>query len=149
MDYDAFCELIEETEEPVILVEGTRNLLESDQEFLMKFAARLATLYPDALFRTGNATGSDEAFASGIKEVDPSRLQYVLPYARHRQKSIDTKSFQVAITDMPAEVEDRTADYTRQSSPQYTELLAHRNAGPRVQAKARYLLRDTIKVTGG
>ena len=29
-----------------------RNLLESDREFLMKFAARLATLYPDALFRT-------------------------------------------------------------------------------------------------
>ena len=148
MDYPTFRELVEETSQPVILVEGTRNLPESDVDLLVKFAARLATLYPHAVFRTGNAKGSDEAFANGIKEVDPSRLQYVLPYARHRQKSIDVHSFQIALTDMPDAVEERAADRTVQSSPQYKELLANRNAGPQMQAKARYLLRDTMKVIG-
>lgn len=148
MNYDTFRELVEENEHPVVLVEGIRALPESDKDFLAQFAARLAALYPRALFRTGNAKGSDEAFASGIKAVDPSRLQYVLPYPRHRIKSIDAKSFQVALTDMPGAVEDRAAGHTAYASPQYRELLAKRNAGRQMQVKAWYLLRDTIKVTG-
>ena len=72
----------------------------------------------------------------------------MLSYARHLQKSIDVHSFQIALTDMPDAVEERAADRTVQSSPQYKELLANRNAGPQMQAKARYLLRDTMKVIG-
>lgn len=148
MNYGTFCDLVEESEQPVVLVEGTRNLPSSDVDVLVNFAARLASLYPHMLFRTGNAKGADEAFAKGVKAVDPSRLQYVLPYARHRQKEIDATSLQVAFTDMPDAVEDRIARYTAQSSPHYGDLVANRHAGPQREAKARYLLRDTMKVVG-
>jgi len=33
-------------------------------------------------------------------------------------------------------------------SPDYAELMAKRTTIPRLQAKARYLVRDTLKVTG-
>ena len=73
---------------PVILVEGTRDLPETEAETLAAFSAWLARSYPPAIFRTGNADGSDSAFARGVARVDPSQLVYVLPYGGHRKKAM-------------------------------------------------------------
>ncbi len=148
MTYEEFDSLVRENQQPVILVEGTRDLCESHAETLVEFGKRLATVYPHAIFRTGNAMGSDEAFAKGIKSVDSSRLQYVLPYAGHRQNTIDDTSCQIAVTDMSDETQEKAVCCTSDSSPEYRTMMAKRNTVPKLREKARYILRDTIKVIG-
>lgn len=64
---------------PVILVEGVRALPEADRAIVVACGVWLARTFPHAVFRTGNADGTDTAFAEGIVQVDPTRLQYVLP----------------------------------------------------------------------
>ena len=54
----------------VVLLEGTRNVPEENQNKLTLFAAEIAKQYPDMIFRSGNASGSDELFAKGIESVD-------------------------------------------------------------------------------
>lgn len=133
---------------PVILLEGTRALPEGDAAKLEVIARRLAEAYPRARFRTGNAEGADAAFARGVATVDPERLEYVLPYGGHRKKALASKSYQITLTDLPKVAEDRAARDTAEASPAYGSLLAKRETVPSVGAKARYLLRDTLKVTG-
>lgn len=87
MDYNDFSNLVSTHAQPVILLDGTRQLPDSDQPKLIAFARQLALAFPGARFRTGNASGSDEAFAVGIAEVDPQRLEYVLPHRTMRQRS--------------------------------------------------------------
>ena len=60
--------------EQVVLIEGTRKLPTEDRPRLVEFAKELARLLPQLMFRTGNAPGADEAFAEGVRNVDPSRL---------------------------------------------------------------------------
>jgi len=74
---------------PVILVEGTGNLPDKDKPKLVRVAEIIARVFPDAKFRTGNATGADEAFAEGLRNIGPGRTQYVLPYETHGKKKID------------------------------------------------------------
>ena len=148
MTYEQFDSLVRENQQPVILVEGTRDLCESHIETLVEFGKRLATVYPHAVFRTGNAMGSDEAFAKGIKSVDSSRLQYVLPYTGHRQNTIDSSSYQIAVTEISSETQEKAICYTSDSSPEYRTMIEKRNAVPKLREKVRYLLRDTIKVIG-
>ena len=148
MTYEQFHQLVTGSPHPVILVEGTRDLPASAVADLEQFGRRLATDYPHAVFRTGNAKGADEAFASGIKAVDPKRLQYVLPYAGHRQHAVDALSYQIALTELSCVAEERAAYHTAQSSPEYRTMIDKRAIVPQLRSKARYLLRDTIKVTG-
>jgi hypothetical protein len=86
--YDAFNALMDKELRPVVLLEGTREVPSEDVVKLMALARRLAIAYPHAIFRSGNATGSDEAFAEGIRSVDPARLELVLPVSGHRKKQV-------------------------------------------------------------
>lgn len=79
MSFKEFTVNLTSSSNEIILLEGTRKLAESDAPKLIALAQQLATKYPRCIFRTGNATGSDEAFAKGIALVDPTRLEYVLP----------------------------------------------------------------------
>jgi hypothetical protein len=56
---------------PVLLVEGVRALPEADRAIVVACEVWLARTFPHAVFRIGNADGTDTAFAEGI----------VLPYA--------------------------------------------------------------------
>ena len=140
--------ILGKVETPVILLEGTRALPERNEVKLVAVARRLAEAYPRARFRTGNAEGADAAFARGVAAVDPARLEYVLPYGGHRKKALATKSYQITLTDLPKVAEERAARDTAEASPAYGSMLAKREKVPSVGAKARYLLRDTLKVTG-
>jgi len=63
MTRDEFVAILARDREPVVLVEGTRDLPDAERPRLTAFVERLASAFPLARFRTGNAEGSDEAFA--------------------------------------------------------------------------------------
>ena len=148
MTYIEFLDYIHEYDCPIILVEGTRSLPESDRHFLVALGERLAKELPDAIFRMGNAEGADEAFAEGIKKIDPARLQYVLPYTKHRKGKIEDSSYKIALTDMPHVAEERAVYHTKTASSEYTSMLDKRDKIPMLHSKSMYILRDTIKVIG-
>lgn len=148
MTFSEFNAIVGANARPVILVEGTRDLPDAAAETLAAFSAWLAESYPNAIFRTGNADGSDSAFARGVARVDPSRLEYVLPYGGHRKKALAPEAHWVPLTDIPRVEEERAVYHTAQASPEYESLLAKRDAIPKLRAKSLYLLRDTLKVVG-
>jgi hypothetical protein len=148
MTFHEFHRIVGANARPVILVEGTRDLPEADAETLAAFSAWLARSYSHAMFRTGNAAGSDSAFARGVARVDPTRLECVLPYGGHRQKALVPESHGIPLNAIPRVEEERAAYHTAQASPEYESLLAKRNIIPQLRAKSLYLLRDTLKVVG-
>ena len=79
MNYTDFSKLISEAGSPVVLLEGTRELPAEQAPRLTALAAHLARTFPHVNFRTGNAKGSDEAFAAGVASVDPKRIEFILP----------------------------------------------------------------------
>ena len=130
---------------PIVLLEGTRALGHDIEPRVEAFAARLAREFPRVTFRSGNAPGSDQAFARGVATVDVSRLEVVLPYERHR------------LAERPAGVRTLTLEQiaddtdlgrlTLVASPIYQNLFGSRAINASA-AKIRYLLRDTLKITG-
>jgi hypothetical protein len=151
MTYPKFHELITLSLHPVVLLEGTRKLPAGRKyNDVVRFAEWLATRYPLAVFRTGNAKGSDDAFAKGVKRVDPSRLQYVLPYSGHRTKEIEASSYQFSMDEIESSMTELIDRYTLAASPERSSMFRRTDAElpPKVRAQAQYLLRDTLKVIG-
>jgi hypothetical protein len=151
MTHAAFIELLSSADAPVVLLEGTRELPEGLAPQLTGFAEHLARSFPHARFRTGNAAGSDEAFAAGVAGVDPSRLEFILPYATHRSSRLPAASSSTAIDDLPSNSVQEVLDATLAASPQYLRVAVNYRGGkthPRQRATAQLILRDTLKVTG-
>ena len=103
---------------PVILLEGRRVVAEQDQPILTELAATLAVLWPMVRFRSGNAPGSDTLFAEGVAGVDPSRLEYVVPYAGHRKKQRFSNASVFSLDALSFENEAEIARHTMTASPQ-------------------------------
>ncbi len=151
MTYAELSNLLSGAESPVVLLEGTRELPASTAPFLTALATHLARTFPHARFRTGNAKGSDEAFAAGVASVDATRLEFVLPYSTHRSKQRPTESPVTAIDDISSARVQEVVDATLQASPQYERVAVnyrHDKTHPRQRATAQLILRDTLKVTG-
>jgi hypothetical protein len=111
-------------------------------------AEKLACDFPQAVFRSGNAEGADNAFAEGIQRVDAKRLEVVLPYTGHRRSHLTEDSQVFALSGL-THVSEQAAVYTTQrASPDYEDLLNKRGRVPALKMKSNYLLRDTLKVTG-
>ena len=148
--YDAFKALMDKELRPVVLLEGTREVPSEDVVKLMALARRLAIAYPHAVFRSGNARGSDEAFATGIRSVDSARLELVLPVSGHGKKQVsgDYPTRSVGLDQVSRAAEGDAATLTSKASPLYESLIEKRDKVPRLRAKANYLIRDTAKVTG-
>lgn len=140
-----FSQALKKAKRPVVLLEGTRSLGREAEPRVEAFAAQLAQCFPNAVFRSGNAPGSDQAFARGVASVDVSRLEIVVPYTRHRLTERPTGARILSLDD----IED-DADLGRLSlaaSPLYEKLFASRAINASA-AKVKYLLRDTLKITG-
>lgn len=148
MNYEAFLSLVSDHPQAVILLEGTRQLPEADKPHLTAFARQLAVVCPQARFRTGNASGSDEAFAMGIVEVDAERLEYVLPHKTMREQSRHKTSPSVSLDEVSNAVELQLAVETVKVSPKYRGLIERRQKNYQFKLKADYLIRDTLKVSG-
>ena len=138
---------------PVILLEGTRKLPAQAHGQLQALTAWLCAEFPRAVFRSGNAEGTDAVFADAVAACDPARLELVLPHEGMGRKRRPPGARCVALKAMSDADLTRVVAVTRQAGRDAGRLgdyyLAHRN-GPSSAAtsKATYLLRDTLKVTG-
>lgn len=143
-----FEQIIINSENPVILLEGKRAIPRDDYLLASRVGEMLAARFPNARFRSGNAEGADQAFSEGVARVDPSRLQIIAPYARHRMKA----RIKYATYDYPdslsAVAEESIIYQTIQATPEYRKLFEARNDRRSLEAKSRYLIRDTMKVIG-
>ena len=148
MIMDTFIQMMRELEAPIILLEGTRDVPEKDQARLTALGARLALDLPNAIFRSGNADGSDTLFARGVESVDPSRMQLVTPTAGHRKKNRHPESPVVSLGEISVVHEEEVAYRTNEATPKNARIIEKRNEVPRLKATARYLMRDTLKVMG-
>jgi hypothetical protein len=105
---------------------------------------------PNAIFRSGNATGSDAAFMQGLINCNHQHLELVLPYSNHRKKAIAQNARIVALNELPNdEIEilkniSMAANAGTKSVMQYFDLT---KKGRAIQT-AKYLLRDILKLTG-
>jgi len=136
---------------PVILVEGRRSLPEGVAEQLYEVGRQLAEKYPQAIFRSGNAEGSDASFADGITGVDHRRMQLVVttPGMGRKRRHPDAPLF--PLSELPQSELDILCDITCEVSPESKRLAmaaCGRIKSPYLAARGRYLLRDTLKVTG-
>lgn len=148
MTCDDFKRIISAVDSPVVLLEGTRKLAGGDADCLHKFGRCLAETFPAVVFRTGNADGADRAFARGVGEVDESRIEYVLPYKGHRAKKLCEDSYRIALDELPEGAEESVVAASLTASPKYASLMASKDRIRKLRAKANYILRDTMKVTG-
>ena len=139
---------LSQSSSPVVLLEGTRKVPEKDQARLTELGAFLAKDFPNALFRSGNADGSDTLFARGVESVDPTRMQVVTPTAGHRKKNLHPENYVVPLSAVSTVNEDSLAYHTNVATPKNQRIIDRRNEVPQLKAKARYLMRDTLKVLG-
>lgn len=147
MNFKEFTKLVEACEKPVVLLEGSRNVLDEDAALLTEFAAKLAGKFPQALFRSGGANGSDDLFARGVSRVDDTKMQLVLPKAR---KSSSGETNAIFFDDLPASEQEEIFTITAKATPAYKGLVDfYKKKKPgRAFYKTQYLLRDALKVCG-
>ncbi|WFB36946.1 hypothetical protein P3T73_04125 [Kiritimatiellota bacterium B12222] len=145
---EEFYASLEDIEHPVILLEGSRQVLQEHENALTQVGAFLAETMPHALFRSGNAEGSDSLFAAGVASVDPTRMQVVTPTPGHRKKNLHPDYDVTALNQVSSVHEEHLAVVSNAATPANQTLMENRNKIPRLGAKARYLLRDTLKVLG-
>src|SRR5690606_31339188 len=74
-------------ENTIVLLEGKRNVKEEDQEKLTALGKLLASKTKKMIFRSGNASGSDQFFPEGAAAVDHKRLEIIDCYTGYRQKT--------------------------------------------------------------
>lgn len=135
-------------ENTIILLEGKRNVLESDKEKLIQLGSLLATRLPLATFRSGNADGADFYFSKGVLQVAPDRLQVITPYENHRQKT--NNAYETISLDQIDLLNEPEVVYQSKNNKKTKSLIDKYVAGAkdRFSIKAAYIIRDTVKVTG-
>lgn len=136
---------------PVLLLEGIRALPEADRASVVAMGRMLAQSLPHVRFRSGNAEGTDTAFAEGVTSVDPARMEYVMTHAGMGRKRRHPDSRALSLDDIPYVAEGPVSEYTVAASPSTRGLVeifrARGRTGP-LGSKVAYLLRDTAKVIG-
>jgi hypothetical protein len=151
MNFAEFADSIKTKENPMILLEGTRGLPEADRSLMIRLGEKLVRLLPNAIFRSGNAPGTDAAFSEGVQNIDASRMEHLVPYPGHRKRNALQPVKTVAFDEVPEDEKQEIIQRTIQASPDYRGLvnLYIKNRGwSRHTAKLLYLLRDTLKVIG-
>lgn len=148
MTYSQFTSIINTQKRPVILLEGSRNISIEHTQLVTAFARKLALDFPDALFRSGNAAGADDAFAAGIIAVDPSRIQYILPNARSRKKFRLLSAPVLSLEELSTETIELLVVETCLATPDYASMIKNRHKSARLTNMSAYLLRDTLKIVG-
>jgi hypothetical protein len=143
-----FTRLARQSSRPVILLEGRRAIPPDQAVLATRLGRLLAEHLPEARFRSGNAEGSDFAFVEGVRLVDPARIELVLPHATHgRRRWIDGAT--MASPEELSSVQERAVmESTIAATPKNRGLLDRRGSHKSLAAKAAYLIRDTMKVTG-
>ena len=145
MDFKEFCTKYSNS---IILLEGKREVKPEDKEKLKAFGKLLAENLPNALFRSGNAEGSDYYFSQGVALVNPNQLEVITPYTKHRDK------YNVAGTthalDSVNLVNEPEVIYYSKNHKNTKSLIDKYVDGKKDKyaIKAAYIIRDTVKVVG-
>lgn len=132
----------------VVLLEGKRNVLETDKEKLTTLGRLLASKTKKMLFRSGNADGADYYFSLGVSMVDPQRLQVITPYTGHRHK--ENKAYDTIPLDTLQLAANSEIIYQSKKNKKLENLIDQYVSGNvnRYSIKAAYIIRDTIKAIG-
>jgi hypothetical protein len=153
MNLDEFILLVNNLKhQPIILLEGKRKVKDGDLDKLVEIGRILAQRLPHAIFRSGNAEGSDLAFTTGVCEIDPVRMQNILPTPQSRKKYI----IQGTDTHHLGQVNEPHVEYliqeSQKASPKLHGMLEYfeknKENSNRSTASSKYILRDTMKVIG-
>lgn len=132
----------------IVLLEGKRTVLEEDKSKLTALGKLLAEKTKHILFRSGNASGSDEYFSEGVCSINPSRLQAIIPYKTHRKKQNQAYNTQ-SLDELNLAEEDAVVLQSKANKAmnrlvdKYLEGDINRNT-----MKAAYIIRDTVKAIG-
>jgi hypothetical protein len=136
---------------PVILLEGTRRVPDAQRHLLSRFARLLAEALPHAVFRSGNAEGSDDAFAQGVAMVAAQRLQLVLPTPGMGRGRRPVGAVCHALNELPRREKEPLTQACTTASPENRrlfDLYLRGVSGTPAYSKALYLVRDGLKVLG-
>ena len=143
-------EFIKQFDKPnsIVLLEGKRNVLEADQEKLTALGRLLASETKSITFRSGNANGSDQLFSDGVTAIDYKRLQVIIPYTGHRQKTNQAYDT-ISLDDLNIAAEPEVL-YQSKSNKKTENIIDKFAAGEKNHntIAAAYIIRDTIKVIG-
>jgi hypothetical protein len=148
MTLTEFTAIVQATPEPVVLLEGRRSIPDHDAALASHTAGMLVKRFPELRFRSGNAQGTDQAFSEGIAQLAPWRLQIVAPYAGHRKNARHAQALYDSPESLSSVQEEVLACKTAAASPKNKGLIDKRGKKGALAAKAAYLIRDTMKVTG-
>jgi hypothetical protein len=148
MTFAEFSTLVEKSPEGVVLLEGRRTVPAHDAAVAEGLARALALMFSRLRFRSGNATGSDQAFSGGVAMVDPSRLEIVAPYAAHRKSERLAGAIYTSPEILTPEQSRDIESQSIQASPQNRRIIGMRGKKGPLGAKGDYLVRDTMKVVG-
>lgn len=148
MTFSDFEAIVARNPAGVVLLEGRRSIPAEDAEKAEALAVFLARTFPRLRFRSGNATGSDEAFSRGIARHDAQRLEIIAPTPTHRKKD----RYPDAQYDSPESLskvqEQNVIRRTIEATPKAQRMIEKRDQIKALKAKSAYLIRDTMKVTG-
>ena len=148
MTFDDFTALISRSSDPVILIEGRRSIPETSARDARRLSTLLAERFPNLRFRSGNATGTDEAFASGVIAIAPERLQIIAPYAGHRKKQRHPLVSYHSPESLDPDALETIKAMTIAATPANRGLMKCYLRGGRTGAQSACLIRDTLKVAG-
>ena len=148
LDLDTFLETYD-IAGSIVLLAGSRNVAPMDQQKLRDLGKLLAKRSKQIVFRSGNADGADSFFIHGVGEVDPSRIEIIVPDPKHRPKNrVAYASFsldQVDLLQEPNLVEQ--AKRTTGARYGIERYLGGETSGGKI-VSAKYILRSTLMVTG-
>jgi len=132
----------------VVLLEGKRDVPDTEKERLIALGRLLAEQTTFILFRSGNAAGADFYFSQGVSEINPDRLQVITPYAGHRKKQ--NKAYHSISLDEVNLAKEPEVVYQSKQNKKTEKLIDRFVAGDKDKyaIKAAYILRDTVKVIG-
>ena len=132
----------------IVLLEGKREVAPVDADKLVALGRLLAAHTKHIMFRSGNATGSDFLFSSGVAAIDKTRLQVITPKDGHRAKDILTDDIiSLDRIDLAREPEVVYQSKLHKNTKQLVDYFVSGNTTGR-PAKAAYIIRDTVKVIG-
>ncbi len=132
----------------IVLLEGKRNVIETDKQKLIALGKILTVQTKHILFRSGNAEGADHYFSQGVLEIDRCRLQTITPYSGHRKK--ENKSYETISLDEINIAQEPEVVYQSKQNKKMGKLIDKYVSGDKnkYSIKAAYIIRDTIKAIG-
>ena len=146
---DDVIKYLSQFKKPYAALEGSRSITHEVAEKMEKIAKILVTTLPNLIVRSGNAVGSDIAWAKGVNSVAPERLELFVPQKKAPKKHIISGNRVITMSDINPDY----LEYARNVSCENYLSTDGRRSGKTAWDKLRpyqqiYLIRDVFKVTG-